>query len=72
MAEKRKQQRETRAIKNDPVTQNVNALLEKCNIALQKLETKTSEQVPVTIQAPEVLHVQKEEVKPIKILKIYV
>ena len=54
MAEKQKQQCDVCATKNDPMTQNVNALLEKCNIVLKKLETKTSEQVPVPIQAPKV------------------
>ena len=56
LAEKLKQQCEQRAIKNDPVTQHMSALLEKCNQALQKLEEK--EYVQVQVQ-PQVQHVQE-------------
>ena len=63
LAEKRKQQREQRAIKNDPVTQHVSALLEKCNHALQKLEEREQVQVQVQPQVQQVEEVQVQEVQ---------
>ena len=59
LAEKRKQQRDQRAIKNDPVTQHVSAILEKCTQALQKLEEKQQVQVQQVQQVQEVPKPQK-------------
>ena len=65
LAEKRKQQREARAIKNDPVTQHVSALLDKCNQALQKLEEREHVQVQEPVQVQQVQPVQEVQ-KPRK------